>query len=73
MSKVPFPQFDRRPDVSGGADAWDDGLGGKLLLDDYFPAAAPVETLYKGANWATYRVGPAPDATLYLGTLTLHP
>ena len=72
MSKVPWPQHDKPAGLSGGADQWDDGPAGKLLIDDYMAAAA-AETLYKGANWATYRVGPAPDATLYLGTLTLHP
>ncbi len=72
MSKVPFPQFDRRPDVSGGADAWDDGPGGKLLIDDYMTAAS-LPTLYIGANWGTYRVGSTADATLYLGTIALRP
>ena len=71
MSKVPFPQFDRRPDVSGGADAWDDGPGGKLLIDDYMTAAS-LPTLYIGANWAAYRVGVTAESTLYLGTIQLH-
>ena len=71
MSKVPFPQFDRRPDVSGGADAWDDGPGGKLLIDDYMTAES-LPTLYVGANWAAYRVGVTAESTLYLGTIQLH-
>ena len=72
MSKVPFPQFDRRPDVSGGADAWDDGPGGKLLIDDYMTAAS-LPALCIGGNWGAYRVGSTADATLYLGTIALHP
>ena len=35
--------------------------------------AASLPTLYIGANWGTYRVGSTAAATLYLGTLTLHP
>ena len=51
---------------------WDTDRAGTVLLDDYFPAAAPVETLYKGANWAAYRVGVTAESTLYLGTIQLY-
>ena len=29
--------YDLRPGLSGGADAWDDGLAGAILLADFFP------------------------------------
>lgn len=70
----PWPQSDKPQGLSGAADVWDANWAGPVLLDDYFPSAAPpADTLYKGANWAAYRVGSTADATLYLGTLTLHP
>ena len=69
----PWPQSDKPNGLSGAAAVWDTDRAGTVLLDDYFPAAAPVETLYKGANWGAYRVGSTADATLYLGTKTLHP
>ena len=68
----PWPQSDKPKGLSGAAAVWDTDRAGTVLLDDYFPAAAPVETLYKGANWGAYRVGSTADATLYLGTIQLH-
>lgn len=36
----PFPQTDA-PRISGGADAWDSGTAGPILVDDYFAATLP--------------------------------
>jgi len=38
------PQYDLLPDISGGDDAWDDGLAGELLSADYFAASTGPST-----------------------------
>jgi len=35
MGAVRFPQADRRPGLTGGADAWEDGTAGLILSEDY--------------------------------------
>lgn len=50
---VSFPQFDRRPDLSGGSDAWDDGLAGQLLTADYFEVASGSTSLPIGLSTET--------------------
>jgi hypothetical protein len=37
-----FPQHDLRPDLRGGADAWDNGPGGLILTADYFDSPPPA-------------------------------
>lgn len=58
---VLVPQFDKRPGLSGGADAWDDGLAGILLSADYFAAnsSPPVAagSHLKAWNGSTWTVG----------------
>lgn len=41
----PWPQTDKPLGLSGGADAWDDGLAGALLSADYFGVSAPSGNL----------------------------
>ena len=48
-----FGQYDNQ--IRGGADVWDDGLAGQILLQDYFPAPAPVSggliKVWTGLAW----------------------
>ena len=37
----PWPQSDKPQGLSGAADVWDANWAGPVLLDDYFPSAAP--------------------------------
>lgn len=49
---APFPQFDLRPGISGGADVWDNGLAGELLSADYFGGPVPqVLKYWDGGAW----------------------
>ena len=58
----------------GGADKWDDGLAGQILLQDYFSAAPSGPAIYLGAgSRATRYLGSRSDAQIYLGTGTLFP
>ena len=51
------PEADRPAGLSGGADAWDDGLAGGLLSADYFAAAAGGGTAtirhWSGSAWVS--------------------
>lgn len=54
---VSFPQTDSPRDLSGGADAWDDGLAGQILSADYFAVSQP-QTKIKHWNGATWTLKP---------------
>ena len=63
---VPSPNHDKPTGLSGGADVWDNGTAGLLLVQDFMQEAA-ADTMYLGLSWASRYVGARPDAQLYLG------
>ena len=51
---VPYPQRDITRDLSGGADAWDEGVAGQILSSDFFASASPTQTnlkVWNGSAW----------------------
>ena len=51
---VSSPQSDSPRDLSGGADAWDQGVAGKILSSDFFDSASPTQTnlkVWNGSAW----------------------
>ena len=52
---IPFPQTEVPRDLSGGADAWDDGLAGQILSADYFTVSQTQTQSYikywNGSAW----------------------
>lgn len=63
---VPSPNHDKPTGLSGGADVWDDGTAGLLLVQDFMQEAA-AGTVYLGADWAQRYLGGRSDGQLYLG------
>src|SRR5574343_845733 len=58
---VKYPQADIQRNLRGGADAWDDGPAGIVLLDDFFGETVAEWCVY----WAELQVpqGAAPTGT----------
>ena len=51
---ISSPQSDSPRDLSGGADAWDQGVAGKILSSDFFDSASPTQTnlkVWNGSAW----------------------
>lgn len=54
---VQYPELDRRPGMSGGSDLWGEGLGGRLLLDDYgLRLRNPLVRVWNGSEWVAKRL-----------------
>ena len=68
---VSSPNSDKPANLSGGADAWDDGLAGILLLQDFIQPMSS-DTVYLGPDWGPRYAGSKPVSQLYLGVKTLH-
>jgi hypothetical protein len=64
MDKIRGTQLDIR--LNGAAAAWDEGLVGQILTEEFFGAATP-ETVYRGLSWTARYKGVRSDAALYLG------
>lgn len=68
---VPSPNSDKPAFLSGGADVWDNGLAGLLLLQDFIQPMSS-DTVYLGSDWGSRYAGSRLDSQLYLGVKTLH-
>jgi hypothetical protein len=60
-------QYDRRPNLSGGSDTWDEGPASPVLLEDYFPTEDEPPSPATG----TIAVTEANDTSAATGAITV--